>query len=179
MPLVDFYGEKEGLTIHFTWITADSIIENPFVVERSTNGIIWERIATIPNLTGARQYQFSDTTLSGYYSKLYYRLKQDQADLFVFLSKVLVFQDVHQSVENALIYPNPVGEGIYLNYIPSTDGWVTVKIFDITGKQLLEIPSIESGTSVLSIDVSQFLRGIYLFVMATDSETKVWKFYKL
>lgn len=179
MPLLDFYGIQQGLNIHLNWIATDTITPKPFLVERSTNGIIWENIAVVPYLTGKTQYEFSDTTLSGFYSRLYYRLKQDQVDLYVYLSRVLTFENVQEAIENAVIYPVPAAEMLHLNYIPSQDGWVSVKIHDLSGKELLRIPTLSSNSRILDIDISGLLTGTYVFIMVTDSEVKTWKFNKL
>ncbi len=178
MPLIDFYGIQQGLTIHLNWITTDSSIQKPFLVERSTNGIIWENIGIIPYQASKTQYAFTDTTLNGFYPKLYYRLKQEQVDLFVYLSRVLTFENVQEVIENARIYPVPVTEILHLNYIPTLDGWVSVKIYDLSGRELIRIPTLSSNAKILDIDVSDFLTGTYVFVMITESEVKTWKFNK-
>ncbi len=176
MPLSDFYGNQNGLLIELFWITTDSSIMKPYIVERSNNGIIWENIATIQPDTGANSYQFTDTTLSGYYEKLYYRLKQDEADLYVYLSKVLVFHEVQERLTDAAIYPVPAHEFIYLNYSPSPNEWASVKIFDVAGRELLKIPSIVGTNRTIEIDISALLIGNYIFVLITDKEVKTWKF---
>lgn len=67
------------------------------------------------------------------------------------------------------IYPNPVKNTAYIEFVNNTEGNSKIEVFDITGKLVTNIPvSIVAGG--IELDVQQLSGGIY-FVTITNSET--------
>jgi len=71
-------------------------------------------------------------------------------------------------VESVNVYPNPAS---YVVNIPMK-GWegnVAVKAHDITGKMVMDITTGQIHGEVLTVDVSNFSTGTYVFTMASES----------
>ncbi len=65
------------------------------------------------------------------------------------------------------LFPNPVNHGI-LNLKQTLGTNVTIKIFDMSGKKMLEK---EVGHDLFGLDVSRLLSGTYTFVLSTQEQS--------
>jgi hypothetical protein len=76
------------------------------------------------------------------------------------------------------VYPNPSNNKIYVNIdLPSRQD-VSIKITDVTGKQLL-VKDIEKITAeIVEVDVSKFTNGIYFIQLVTENEIVTKKLIK-
>ncbi len=66
------------------------------------------------------------------------------------------------------VYPNPINDELYFNF--NNNGTVTLEIFDITGKLVLEKLNIKSS---IKINTTLFEKGIYTWRVGTSSGIKV------
>ena len=70
---------------------------------------------------------------------------------------------------NFTIYPNPTNSSVNIALTNSVDNIATVKIYDITGKVILNNNAVSNN---LAIDVSAFAKGTYFVDVTTDSGIK-------
>lgn len=77
-------------------------------------------------------------------------------------------------VENTLtIYPNPASGSVTMNYFSVNDEQVSVRVFDITGKNTFtQLKSISEGENYINLDISAFSKGIY-FVEVSGNENRL------
>jgi hypothetical protein len=78
------------------------------------------------------------------------------------------------------IYPNPASERLTINYQLSTNSHVSIKVYDIMGREVDEsgIMNYELGINKINYDVSKLLSGVYFVKLSTDNALKVVKFVK-
>lgn len=79
--LTSFYINKSGQNIQLTWSTDKEMNNSHFEVERSFNGINWEKIAIIfgaGNSSSTNNYSYNDKNISS--PVVYYRLRQVDID---------------------------------------------------------------------------------------------------
>lgn len=72
-----FYISKSGQNIQLSWSTDKEINNNHFEVERSSDGLNWEKIALVfstGNANNSNNYNYNDKTISS--PVVYYRLRQ-------------------------------------------------------------------------------------------------------
>jgi hypothetical protein len=69
------------------------------------------------------------------------------------------------------IYPNPSSNMVTVN--SKTDLLTSISVFDINGKQILDINTINSETKTL--DISNFSNGIYFMTINNEVTKKLIK----
>lgn len=133
-----------------TWSTATETNNSGFEIQRSKDGINWEKTgwqAGQGNITTPHTYMYIDENpLSGV---SYYRFKQVDFDGNFTYSNIA---SLEYTRPYANIYPNPVKDKLYINTHEPIDDLL---IFDTTGRQ------INTRLADNTIDVSLFPKGLY------------------
>jgi hypothetical protein len=107
VALIAFYGSTSGSTNTLFWTTASESNSGLFEVERSDNGMQFEKIGEVNsagNSSGVMQYQFIDNRITG--QRYYYRLKQIDRDGLYRLSRTILLHG--RGNNDAVLFPNPV-----------------------------------------------------------------------
>lgn len=81
---------------------------------------------------------------------------------------------IEQAVSPVKVYPNPVSNQLFVTNQEVAS--ISVQIYNVMGKEVFAIA--EENTDTLLIDMSQFAKGIYHVVIATESGTYVSKVVK-
>ena len=78
-----------------------------------------------------------------------------------------------------IVYPNPATDQITIWFNLPTPQPVTVKIFNLLGKVLLDIPKMDyqDGDNYLTIPLLNFMNGIYFMEFKTNDELKTKKVF--
>ncbi len=108
VSLVSFYGRANEKTNILFWGTASENNSWLFEIQRSTDGIRFEKIGEVNgagNSNVVRQYQFIDDRLVQ--QQYYYRLKQIDVDERFTFSNVIVLTNKNNR-SGVIIFPNPV-----------------------------------------------------------------------
>ncbi|MFC2134001.1 T9SS type A sorting domain-containing protein [Bacteroidota bacterium] len=195
VELVSFTAIPEGSIIHLRWSTATEVNNYGFDVERSIHNGIWEAIGFVEgngNSYSPKQYEFIDD-LSGLQEmpgldSLNYRLKQidtdgsykfynlgDSDDLNTFTN---INDDiVPDKIELFQNYPNPFNPTTNINYSLSKDGYVSLKVYDILGKEVATLVNEDNyaGQHTVSFDGSNLSSGIYIYTLQTNSKAVTQK----
>lgn len=75
------------------------------------------------------------------------------------------------------IYPNPTVDVINIDYEQAKSGSLTLEVFDLNGKRMIQ-KSLKGKQENLSIDISNFEKGQYLFRLI-DADSKDLVVYKI
>lgn len=169
-----------GSAVVISWSTETEINTKDFIVQRSINGANdWENIFVQPasgNSAAPQAYHYTDASTSP--GNLYYRIMQTDADGRFSYSPVV--HAVCSSVEEVMIYPNPVTDVIWVSVnnirrnqkvelvLRNTTGAI------VLGKQL----SIENGRSLLQLPVTGLAQGTYTLSVTLDKLMKSFKIVK-
>ena len=71
----------------------------------------------------------------------------------------------------AKLFPNPnSGEGVMLAYDFLSDEEVNVQLFDVTGKNVMELREVKPGAQEMDLDIGHLDNGMYLVNVFTASE---------
>ncbi|MBX7227603.1 MAG: T9SS type A sorting domain-containing protein [Chitinophagales bacterium] len=143
--------------IKLSWITASEINNKGFEIQRSIDGISFERLGWVDGAMFSHSnidYTFSDrNVVSGI--KYYYRLKQVDIDGKISYSKINIASITNNAI-GIIVFPNPANN---LLYVQSRENIVYYEIFDAIGKTLIK-QNID-GDKLISIDVLQYPEGVY------------------
>ncbi len=182
VELVSFSAKNMGENVLTIWETATEINNAYFDVERSQDGVSFEKIGKIngKGTTNQRQfYQFEDAEPAQ--GTNYYRLRQVDFDGKNELSKT-VSVSFGSASEKVKIYPTLVENSINVEFEGQSSSEILVR--DIAGRVLLRKKlSKESqnteGVQTQRFDVNSLTSGTYFLSVLTSRGVETLKFQKL
>lgn len=165
--LSSFTATRRNNTGWLQWQTAQEQNSKQFTIEKSTDGILFIPIGTVPaagNSQSPLQYQFTDPVLSNGLN--HYRLLITDIDGHTERSMIRTIQ-VSDAGLNIQVFPNPVVNGVL--FIRSSEEIQRIELTDISGRRLLQRNT--SGTQQ-KLNLQQFARGTYLLSLYTAGSKK-------
>ncbi len=165
VELLRFTAENVSTSISLEWSTVNELNNAGFEIQRSTDG---QRFVALDFVEGngttsdQQSYTFvDDGIIAG--QLYYYRLKQIDYNGDYEFSPIATAELVGTgSKVIGDFFPNPSDGLSKLNYTSSLNETLTVKVFDITGQQMLQInKSIQAGSNLLDFDFSMLAKGSY------------------
>ena len=181
VSLSSFTSNVAGQNINLKWITSSEQNNSGFNVERKTTETEWSKIGFVAGngtINTQTSYTFTDTKLNT--GKYQYRLKQiDNNGNFEYHSlSGEVEVGVPAKFELSQNYPNPFNPTTKIDYQLPLDSKVSLKIFDITGREVMSVLNNESRTAgyyTLNINASALSSGVYFYKVVADKYTQVKK----
>jgi hypothetical protein len=180
IELLTFDAKYDGKKVDVLWATASETDNDFFTVERSKDGLNFEKIGTVKGATNSSttvQYLLNDP--APFNGINYYRLAQTDID-GVTRYKGTTFVDA-SVFGNINVVPNPVigqAEIIFQNYLSEMP--VTVKVFDAGGKIVYQtVHQTKSGYNKVFMNTDAFNKGIYVIVISTEEgNSSIMRFVK-
>jgi hypothetical protein len=157
----------EGPQVVLRWMTAQEVNNAGFEIQRSSDGTSFETIAWVKGAGNSNQslsYHFIDDSLLGRGSRIYYYrlLQQDLDGTIVQACDVISVRLAAHPSAPPILYPNPATTFVNLLWEQSSDGPVTITIYDALGriwrKETLEYAG---GNSPAMMEVSGWPEGYY------------------
>lgn len=180
VELISFTASAEGQSVNLKWSTAEELNNKGFDIERNSFGSGWKKIGFVDGqgtVNSAAQYSFRDNGLNtGSYS---YRLKQiDYNGNYKYYSlsnEVVIGVPVKFSL--AQNYPNPFNPETKINYELLKNGFVSLKIYDMTGKEIMQLVNNvqEAGYYTVKFNGISLSSGIYFYRLTSENFTAVKK----
>ena len=166
-----------GSSVKLNWRTETEINNFGFEIERSESqdarGEKWDKIGFVNgngNSNSPKNYTFKDNgLLPGKYS---YRLKQiDNDGQFEYSKNIEVDFNSPKKFELTQNYPNPFNPVTTISWEIPTDGLVTLKIYDILGKEIYTVADEyqQAGSYQRNFDGSSLSSGMYFFTLQSGS----------
>ncbi|MEQ9166592.1 MAG: T9SS type A sorting domain-containing protein, partial [Fulvivirga sp.] len=161
IELLAFSAIVNEIRVELDWSTASELNNDYFTIERSSDGLSFEPVATVTgagNSSETLNYSFVDR--NPLFGKSYYRLKQTDFDgaSETFAPIAVNFSSL---ISGDITFTNPVNRGGALTIYTNTDDKeiLTVSVFNMTGEQL----------------VNEKFSGInYSFDMSTDIKPGIY-----
>ena len=74
-------------------------------------------------------------------------------------------------------YPNPFNPSTTISYQLSAEGFVSLKVYDVLGKEVTTLVNEikQSGVHEVNFDASEYTSGIYLYRMTVNNFTQTYK----
>ncbi|MEM9990659.1 MAG: T9SS type A sorting domain-containing protein [Bacteroidota bacterium] len=167
VDLVSFDANASNNAIFLDWNSASEINTDRFEIGRSTNGVDFDKIASVAaagNSLTALNYDYKDANVKAN-TTYYYQLKMVDLDGTVEYSDVRTASlDGKGDIVSA--YPNPAVESLTLTVELASDDDAQILIYDATGKVVYEqARQLEEGTNILNLDIAKLSAGIYRLVV--------------
>lgn len=169
LSVVSFTAKQYNNKVLLNWSTSNPFNTKSCIVERSTDGISWTVLESLPsvNTSGLQSYSFSDEAPK---SKNYYRIKFLDIDGKFTFSNIRIVELI-KSETGLIIYPNPTNNEFLLrwnNEIQEKDVQ-QVSIFNLNGEKVFESKQHNN-----KIEIKHLSKGTYL-VNITLSKSKLNK----
>ncbi|HEX5001826.1 MAG TPA: T9SS type A sorting domain-containing protein [Bacteroidia bacterium] len=179
VELLYFDAWASGKQVDLYWSTGSEINSQEFVIEKTTDGSIFEEIAHIPaagNSSVTNHYKATDTNPEDGVN--YYRLKQVDYDGSFTYSK-LIATNYLSSISGVQLLTNPANAFTTLKFIAENRTPVDIKITDAAGALIFkQTAAATKGINYVPIDVSGFSNGLYFVTVLTDNKQTVLKLAK-
>lgn len=174
VTLESFTYSVASNNVTLKWVTTEEINNAGFEIYRIKDGydlnnpVLWTKIGYVigkGNNTGTTQYSFLDNKLDA--SKYHYKLKQiDYNGNYTYYTLTdLVDVSLPEKFVVSQNYPNPFNPTTKIDYNIPSNGKVTLRIFDITGKEVSTLVNQEktAGYYTVSFDASKLSSGNYIY----------------
>jgi hypothetical protein len=169
VELSSFSGsvDKDGILLN--WSTASELNNKGFEVERSIDGVLFNHIGFVKGSgtsSDVHSYQFKDQLDPEGINTLYYRLKQvDYNGQFEYSSIVTINIDLPLEFNLNQNYPNPFNPSTIISFALPVDSKVIIKIFDITGQEIITLLNEDKKAGRHEIDFNSdgLSSGIYFY----------------
>lgn len=179
VTLVDFSAKARSNDAVLTWVTAQEKNNDHFDVERSIDGVTFEKVgqrAGHGNSTTQQQYSFVDEGAARLAGTVYYRLRQVDTDGTATTSDVRTVAFAKSAKLELTVYPNPATEKLNVR-LSGQDEASAVLVFNTAGMRVLE--GKLAGSLSTSFDVRTLPAGTYLVqVKAANGQLLTSRFVK-
>jgi uncharacterized repeat protein (TIGR01451 family) len=161
-------------TVKVNWSTAMEINTDKFDVERSVDGRMFNKIATVVaagNANTIKNYTLVDDITTVTNVIVYYRLKQIDIDGTSKYSTIASIR-LKKNGATVTVTPNPFNTYVNINVEASKNEMAIVKVLNMAGGELVvkKVQMIK-GTNYIAIDaLSKLPVGNYIIQIATDTE---------
>jgi hypothetical protein len=169
-----FEGKISNRNAALYWQTANESNSSHFVVERSTDGVHFEnagRVAAAGNTAQMSNYSFTDVNIPT--GRLYYRLKQVDADGRFEYSGTIVLQN-RQNGFQFIVSPNPASAFITIQYNGLAEQDTDIKLYDVQGK-LVQQTKINKGQAMVRLNIEALYTGTYIVKIQSNAVSESHK----
>ena len=175
VELSSFTATENGNIIELKWRTETEVNNYGFEIQRSTDGLSWDKIGFVPgsgNNNAPKDYSFTDQSLPN--GILYYRLKQKDLDGKFEYSKVISLNpNVASDVVLYQNYPNPFNPTTKIEYFLPISSHVSLIVYDLLGREIVTLKNDYeiAGKHSVEFNGTNLSSGIYFYVLNTDNFT--------
>jgi hypothetical protein len=164
--IIDFAGINEGNKVKLWWSVNSSYDCTRFEVERSADGITFDKIGLINTGGNNNINSFSFIDNNVLKEKNYYRLKIFQQDgSFVYTSVIIISTKVNAGLYT--VSPNPASD-YFIIKCNGNKGKVNIEIYDAAGSEVKKLLSQSFFNNNIKIDVHDFKPGNYFIKIQSE-----------
>lgn len=173
LEFISINSQTTGKDVNVSWTTANEVNTASFQVERSSDGISWRSVGTVPsvNQPGTQHYSYTDKNPPA--GVLYYRVKAIDRDGKAQYSQITVVGRVDAKFS---FYPNPVINTLVVNY-PPVSAAGTLEIISADGRVLKTVQLIKGSASTL-LNTQFLAAGFYFLRFNNGGSTVTLSFIK-
>ncbi|WP_238749568.1 T9SS type A sorting domain-containing protein [Neolewinella maritima] len=165
VELTSFTGQTDARSNSLYWTTVHEDNTATHVVERLAEGQAdWQSVGEVTaagSSTEALDYSFVDARPV---AKAYYRIRTLDYDGTATVSDVITLtRNSTAATTSVSVFPNPTTDRVTLSYEQPTDGTMTVRLFSLSGQQVMQrTAQVEAGSNETTLYLSELAAGAYL-----------------
>ncbi len=174
VQLLEFSGTSQVSSAVLNWGIITPVNLNRFEIERSTDNMIFEKVATVSgNISLNELHNFTaNDDISHVNSQLiYYRLKVVASNGQVKFSNVIVIRKNINKTQVS-VQPNPAANNTSIHFFAEKESEVTIRLIDAVGKTVLfQKQKVFKGNIAMSLnDLSKFSNAVYSLQLMINNE---------
>lgn len=173
----------EGASVELIWNTVSEMNNDYFVVEGSTDGLIYEEIEVIFGAGNSTSELFYSSNFdnSEYNFSVVRIVQVDFNGAATVIKHIAVDCSQEEVFELSELYPNPVSNQLTLAITNYQSEQLIVEVFDIEGRFIgRQLENITKGMNFLQMDVNELSAGVYMIKVSTaQGETRSKRFVKI
>ena len=170
VELTSFYADTDENGVTLRWRTSTEKNNSGFDIERSVDNIKFEKIGNVKGYgttSEPQNYAFKDVGINQVDGSIYYRLKQiDFNGSHKYSESIKVYySSVPAEFKLMQNYPNPFNPTTTINYQLPKNGFVTLKVYDILGREVTTLVNEQKmqGRYSVNFDASRLASGVYMY----------------
>ena len=172
VSLLDFTAKALNNNVQLQWTVTNEINVANYVVEFSSNGRTFNTIGTVVATdVKALQKKYGFIHTSPVNGKNYYRIKMVDKDGKYARSSTLI---VIIGNNDVFIYPNPFRDQLNIIVRSNISTTATVRVSDVTGKQLLQ----QTFSTSTALGLNHLAAGMYIVQVNDGISIRSFKVYK-
>lgn len=181
VELAAFAVRRQGPDALLSWTTASEKNNAWFEVERSRDGLVYERAGRVAgqgSSTAPHDYQFLDPKVAQFgVPTLYYRLRQVDTDGTARYSPVRTLNVESATALLVSAWPNPsAGAGPHIRIEQPFEAPLVATLTDATGRHLAEYrTTARLSEELFSAETAALTSGVYLLRVTTTGTSQVLK----
>jgi hypothetical protein len=175
--MLSFEGIKNENNAVLNWATSSEINNEFFIVERSFDGINFEKIGKVKgnnNSIVISNYSFTDINVFGDFKNqiVYYRLNQIDFDGTSSISKMVLVTSNNEN-NSIVIFPNPSNGAFNISFDSKNSSAAKLKIIDVYGKTIwYNERTLLNGINAINVNLS---KGNYILIMEENDKVTTKK----
>jgi ELWxxDGT repeat protein len=168
--------------VNLDWTTENEKNTHHFEVERSTDGVNFEKIGQVASKGNSQRANYNLLDVNAYKQKsnrLFYRLNMVDIDGKSRYSPIAMIQ-LEQQANRLSIYPNPVGNSLRLQFASHKKQDAEIRVMNASGQVVKRLNlQVQAGQNQQLIPVDQLAPGVYFTeLILTDQKTQTERFIK-
>jgi hypothetical protein len=179
VDFISFTAQSSGGNVDLNWVVGDNQQASSYEVDRSSDGVNFTKIAVLPNNADQTNYSFVDANAGA--GTHYYRVLETDQDGKSIYSKV-VSATIGGGDFSVAVLNNPaVGKTdaqLQINAVSS--GVAYIELWSLGGARIsLQQEAIGTGTTTISIPMSNLAPGSYVVKVMVNNNTHVAQVVKM
>ncbi len=165
LRLLSFDAFKNQNTVSLKWKTDNEVNTSHFDVEKSGNGTVFTKIATVASANSQGVHEYATEDAQPYPGVNFYRLKQVDIDGHFKYSQIVrvLFESYGQLLH---VYPNPAAQFVQFDF-GGRQKTVLINVYDAAGRQVMAVSLINQLP--LKLNIERLPKGKYM-VQLSDGE---------
>lgn len=178
LALIHFEGTSEGAYNAISWTTSSEEGTDSYVIERSTNGMVYGSVSEIENIQNSiteKTYHFNDFITGITNPVIYYRIKRVEKNGNESYSAVIAVEN--ENLIEMSVYPSLFSEGSLVHISLNGDDKISssINIFSIRGEDFTRKVNVANNDNVnYDLDFNSLTAGTYI-VSVTQGNKRVSK----
>ena len=176
--LVSFNATYVRNAVDLHWNINAANYSNHFDIERSVDGINFEKVGDAKQISSSNEYSFEDNFKASLArnNDLYYRLKQTDANNKFVYSKVLIVRSYNsKSVEAISVTPDPSVNDIETNVQLKQRSYVVMKVTNKQGNEIMRrsVEGADGDNKYTLTGTSKLQAGDYTLEIIVNSNERM------
>ncbi len=177
VELLVFEGEVQSNGNLLQWVTASESNNDHFTIARSSDGKTFEAIEVLKSLgdnESIQAYTYLDRTAPN--DLVYYQLSQTDLNGLTETLATISLQRGERGLVIERVYPVPAENQVNIHFHTPNGGLLQLEAMNIHGQTVFQSnTNVQSGLNEWSLDVNEWIEGVYILQLEVEGERIIQK----